>query len=588
MKSETKICQNCKKDFTIEPEDFNFYEKVKVPPPTFCPECRMKRRMAWRNERNLFRQKDLLTGENIISTIPPDSGHVVMNETDWWAQEKWNPLSYGREFDPNKPFLLQLYDLFKEVPRFRINAVRMINSEYSGNATNLKNCYLLFNSNYSEDSAYGNAIDYSKNCYDNSHVKKSEKCYESFWLTNCYDTHFSVQCEDCVSVWFSKNCRGLTNCFGCVNLTNKSYCIFNEQFSKDEYGKRLKNMNLDRWSSISELKKKVKEFWLKFPNKFMQGVKNIDVSGEYITHSKSVKKSYLIRESRDLKYVQYSQVPSSFDCMDCTVIGSKSELFYEGAICGWGGSNLKFCAECWDGGRDLEYSLFCGRLAVNLFGCVGIMKQQYCILNKQYTKEDFFTLREKIIKNMNEMPYVDKKGRVYKYGEFFPPEFSPFAYNQTILIDHFLSNKEEAEKLGMRFTEPNNSEYEITTKYKDLPDSIKDVQESITKEIINCSNCDRAYRIMPSELIFLKNVNLPLPRFCVDCRHHTRILNRNKSKIYKRVCDCNGINDSSNKYKNTLMHQHINNKCNTEFETSYSTDRPEIVYCEKCYQQEVY
>jgi hypothetical protein len=339
MKSETKICQNCKKDLTIEPEDFNFYEKVKVPPPTFCPECRMKRRMAWRNERNLFRQKDLLTGENIISTIPPDSGHVVMNETDWWAQEKWNPLSYGKEFDPNKPFLLQLYNLFKEVPRFRINAVRMINSEYSGNATNLKNCYLLFNSNYSEDSAYGNAIDYSKNCYDNSHVKKSEKCYESFWLTNCYDTHFSVQCEDCVSVWFSKNCRGLTNCFGCVNLTNKSYCIFNEQFSKDEYGKRLKNMNLDRWSSISELKKKVKEFWLKFPNKFMQGVKNIDVSGEYITHSKSVKKSYLIRESRDLKYVQYSQVPSSFDCMDCTVIGSKSELFYEGAICGWGGSN---------------------------------------------------------------------------------------------------------------------------------------------------------------------------------------------------------------------------------------------------------
>lgn len=27
MNSETKQCQNCKKDFTIEPDDFAFYEK---------------------------------------------------------------------------------------------------------------------------------------------------------------------------------------------------------------------------------------------------------------------------------------------------------------------------------------------------------------------------------------------------------------------------------------------------------------------------------------------------------------------------------------------------------------------------------
>jgi len=44
-KNETKNCQNCKKDFTIEQDDFSFYEKIKVPPPTFCPECRYKRRI---------------------------------------------------------------------------------------------------------------------------------------------------------------------------------------------------------------------------------------------------------------------------------------------------------------------------------------------------------------------------------------------------------------------------------------------------------------------------------------------------------------------------------------------------------------
>lgn len=308
----------------------------------------------------------------------------------------------------------------------------------------------------------------------------------------------------------------------------------------------------------------------------MQGVKNTDVSGEYITHSKNVKNSYLIRESKDLKYVQYSQVPSSYDCMDCTLIGCQSELFYETSVCGWGAANLKFCSECWDGGRELEYCFFCGRLAANLLGCVGITKQQYCILNKQYTKEEFFALREKIIKHMDEMPYIDSKGRVYKYGEFFPPEFSPFAYNQTIIGEHFLNNIEEAKKLGMRWEEPHPSEYEITLNNKDIPESVKEIGEEITKEIIQCGECNRAYRIILSEFNFLKQLNIPLPRQCIDCRHKNRISQRNKSKIYPRSCMCNQEG-----------HYHVE-KCEVQFETSYAPDRPEIVYCEKCYQQEVY
>ena len=30
MNSETKTCQNCKQNFIIEPEDFEFYAKIKV------------------------------------------------------------------------------------------------------------------------------------------------------------------------------------------------------------------------------------------------------------------------------------------------------------------------------------------------------------------------------------------------------------------------------------------------------------------------------------------------------------------------------------------------------------------------------
>jgi len=51
MKSEEKKCANCGLGFTITPDDFAFYEKIGVPAPTWCPLCRIARKMSRRNER---------------------------------------------------------------------------------------------------------------------------------------------------------------------------------------------------------------------------------------------------------------------------------------------------------------------------------------------------------------------------------------------------------------------------------------------------------------------------------------------------------------------------------------------------------
>ncbi len=534
--------------------------------------------MVFRNERKLFRQKEGLTGKTIFSLYSPESGYTIYNDSDWWNQEKWDPLSYGMDFDPARTFFEQIFELSKKVPKYSraVTASKMVNSDYSANAEDLRNCYLLFNSNFTEDCSYGNGVDYCRNCFDVSHIQKSERCYDSFWLTNCYETHFSAQCENCLSSWFLKNCRDCQHCFGCANLRSKSYCIWNEQYTKEEYEEKLEEMELKKWSNFSLARKKAEEFWLKFPNKFMEGTHNQNVTGEYISNSKNVKESYLIRECENLKYVQYSQVPSSKDCMDATIIGNKTELLYECSVCGWRSSDMRFCMECWDGGSGFEYCMFCGHMASDLFGCIGIMKQKYCILNKQYSKEEYFALKEKIKRHMNDMPYTDKKGRVYKYGEFFPPEFSPFAYNHTIASEHFPKGKEEAEQLGMRFDDSDPNKYDITISASDLPDSVSDVTGSILREVISCAGCGRAYRIIAPELSFLKQTNVPLPRLCVDCRHERRIAHRHSSKFYHRSCMC--------KEKG---HNH-KGKCPNEFETSYSPNLPDIVYCEDCYNKEVY
>ncbi|KKT92284.1 MAG: hypothetical protein UW92_C0003G0001, partial [Candidatus Jorgensenbacteria bacterium GW2011_GWA2_45_13] len=95
---QVKICQNCHRDFTIESEDFDFYKKIVVPAPTFCPMCRRERLLSWRNERSLFRRKCAATGKDIVSIFSPESPAVVYDRDYWWS-DKWDPMDYGKEYD---------------------------------------------------------------------------------------------------------------------------------------------------------------------------------------------------------------------------------------------------------------------------------------------------------------------------------------------------------------------------------------------------------------------------------------------------------------------------------------------------------
>lgn len=102
---QTKNCQNCKKDFTIEPEDFSFYEKIKVPPPTFCPECRMVRRLAFGNAWGVhFRNCDKC-GDKTLTMYSKENQIKVYCDPCWWA-DSWDGTEYGVDYDPDINFLI--------------------------------------------------------------------------------------------------------------------------------------------------------------------------------------------------------------------------------------------------------------------------------------------------------------------------------------------------------------------------------------------------------------------------------------------------------------------------------------------------
>lgn len=112
---ETKQCKKCSSSFSITDADRIFYEKIgpsfggekyAIPAPTFCPECRQKRRLSWRNERKLYKRKCDFDGKDIISIYKPDVPYTVYAPDIWWG-DQWNPLDYGKEFDFSKPFFEQ-------------------------------------------------------------------------------------------------------------------------------------------------------------------------------------------------------------------------------------------------------------------------------------------------------------------------------------------------------------------------------------------------------------------------------------------------------------------------------------------------
>ena len=115
MQSETKNCQNCKNDFTIESHDFSFYEKIQVPPPTWCPNCRCIRRMVHRNERNLHKRTCDITGKNIISIYRTDCPYTICDK-DYYFSDAIDFFSYGVGYDSNKTFFEQFYEFAKKVP----------------------------------------------------------------------------------------------------------------------------------------------------------------------------------------------------------------------------------------------------------------------------------------------------------------------------------------------------------------------------------------------------------------------------------------------------------------------------------------
>jgi len=197
----TQTCQNCKKEFVIEQEDLNFYERIKVPPPTWCPECRMIRRLVWRNERSLYKRKCDLCGKDIISMYSKEAEFPVYCNDCWWS-DKWDAIEYGKDYDFSINFFEQLSDLFKNIPHYNFHVVNSLGCYFINFSLNNKNCYLGASYVGCEDSAYCNYVEYNKNCFDSVYLNNSELCYENIDGLKNFNCIYLLNCKECMNSSF--------------------------------------------------------------------------------------------------------------------------------------------------------------------------------------------------------------------------------------------------------------------------------------------------------------------------------------------------------------------------------------------------
>ncbi len=497
--------------------------------------------------------------------------------------DAWDARDYAQEYDFSRNFFEQFKDLKCCVPHRALdqNERNGTGCEYANYCFTSKNIYLSFYAHRSENIKYSRSFfKNNKNCMDSLVIQNNDRGYELVQASSNYNSSFLIESDQCIDSHFLYDCSNCVNCCLSSNLRNKSFVFKNQQLSKDEYKKTIIALNLETYSGQLRAREKFAHIAKNAIHKHAHIKNSVNAIGDFIENSKNIHHSYGLIDAENAKHVFFG-VNTLKDSQDLIFVGNVEEC-YEFTSGGRGGSLIIFSLGCGGGSHNLFYCDNC-RGCSDCFGCEGLLKKQYCIFNKQYSKEEYEKMVEKIKKQMDEIPYVDKKGRRYAFGEYFPTEISPFAYNETVAFEEEPMAKEEIISKGYRWREPEKKSYASTMKSADLPDSVRDVADSICDEVIECPNkgdtktqCTSAYRILSDELIFYRQMNLPIPRYCPNCRYHQRLIWKNPFRFYERECMCELSN-----------HNH-EGKCKNNFETMYAPERKEKIYCKECYQQEIF
>lgn len=603
--------RNCKisgEDFAIYQSDIDLLKKISprldgkqydLPLPTLAPKYRDQRRLMWRNDTKIYKAKCKLTGQNIITFYHPDIETKIVDTGEFY--KSIDNREVGQDFDFNRPFSEQFLELISKTTKQNVLTTGMMeNSKFTHNVGHLNSCYMVFDSWMCEDTLYSVRACNTKNILDIREVDQCESIYESISIDNSNNIFYSQDCQDCSFGAFLYNCVWCHNCICSTNLVNKEYYVFNQQVTKQEYQKIWDELFGWTRKAIDEMNIKYEGLKSKSIRKYA----NILNSENCVWHNiNNCKNTVFCDEVWGIENCRYSYLMVQWETNNCMDISSRW-LNMSGCYelnCSWSDDNTnsynnQFGSYLFYGVNNSQYSSNLPNACDHVFWCTDLQGKKYCILNKQYTKEEYNQLVPGIIEHMK---------NTGERWEFLKSQCSPFPYNDTVANDYYPVNKLKYPNGEDKIIDPNGKwvvtilepektiskaildlwweeKREITWRTKEqevnvpewmeafqalsLPENISDVDDSILNKAIVCSRTGRPFRIVKKELDFYRKYKLPLPIIHPDERYKDRIKKRVFMNLNIRNCD----------------------KCGVEVCSVYDKSNTFQVYCEECYQTEIY
>ena len=500
---ENKTCSDCKNQFKIYSGDFDLYEKIGLKAPQQCFYCRLKQYSAFWVFGKFRKGISDLSGESLITVLPSSPRYPVYKSHEWYG-DAWDPMSFGQEYNPLRGFFDQLKELQEKVPRPHQTGRDNLNCDWCDDIWYSKNCYLSRSVFECENINYGYRVVRSKDSFDIANSFNLQNSYDCFACHNSFNLNFSENCKDCIDSYFLFDCRNCQNCFMSWNLRNKQYCIRNKQYTREEYEKELEKNKFDSYQNIKKLKSELEDI---LKNQAVHrenfNLKTTSSTGNYLTNCDKCVNVFSYEDSQNCR--NQLRGLGNKDCIDGMGIFGRVELSGNNS-CVLDSYNVKHSS--WSLGRYSEYLDICDDVEY-CFGCIGLKKKKYCILNKQYSKGDYDRLKEKIISDM------EKRG---EYGKFLPYSMGICGYNLSTAVVYFPEvQKEDILNKGGYWSEEDLSQSDGIPSFE-LPDSILDTKSDISSQALICPKTKYKFNISATEYDFHKRKQFALPRFHSDLR----------------------------------------------------------------------
>lgn len=539
--------------FQISDREIEYCRRFKLPLPTISPRERLRNMLVFRNRCYLYNSRCAVTGQPMLSCFPPERSFNTC-DAEAWCSDAVDNKDFGREYDFSRPFFEQFYELYRSayLPGLAVNRPTMENSDFTNGITGAKNCYLLFSSSFNEDCLFSHSLWRCRNVVDSVYLHDCELCYGCEDLFNCYKLRWARHCRNCSDSAFLYNCQGCSNCYLSANLNHQQYYFLNEPLTAEEYAARMAEIDLGSAAVVAAEERRFAELIKSRPIKQFFGINNQSSSGDYISHNKNCQRCYFVSSSEDV--VDSLWLDRSKDCFVYAMYGNDAELIYNSVTVGDSAYDLRFCIECWQSVSQLEYCAFCCYSVNNCFGCVGLRQASYCVLNRQYDKNEYSALTARIKRQMLEQG---------EYAKFFPPAFSPFYYNESDANAYFPLARPDAEAWGFRWREDEPAQPDRPAPA--VPENVRDAGDDSLTQIFSCSETGKPYRLIKPELHFYRRLGVPPPAVAPMRRIQKRLAFFELKPVAITACA----------------------KCSKPIETVQPTGE-RAIYCEECFRNEVY